>query len=688
MLILKEQRKQTRDAAAPTKSRGSYPRSGHNSCGGCNACHQMTRIHSVTGSPTWDVSGGGSQRPCAANFFQRNLGNSYMQSIAGNRQTSGQATARAGVPKIQRKCACGGTCTRCAGKEEEIEKIQAKLTIGLANDVYEQEADRVADTVMRMSDPVVNDGASIDTARALQSIQRQIQSPVKVEEELVRTKAASGHIPDTTPNVEAQINTVRGEGQPLSNSVRAFMESRFSDDFSGVRIHTDTPAAEMARAINSRAFTLGRDIVFGAGQYAPAMESGRWLLAHELTHYLQQRSSKGQIQRNLEIAGPEDTSDPMSNLDPDERNEMVQQLVDELAEGFIVVDLPGAGGATGQIVPDSIDCSDTDTVASGINKPVGNCCLCILTGPGSRTWTIRIVLERGASVNPSTGTINIPASTSPAVSGHWTQADVRRMRPRVITFAHELCGHAALIEVQAHPRGSRVRGTRHDPTIRVEQAIWQEQGLPSTEERGLASSPVHRGESFTRIVVREFPFNDDNPLNLPTGEQDKLELAARLAFLPKSSPPPDFYNNRWVDITGHSDSETSSASANQVISDNRASNVRDLMINRLNVPPDIDLDNNFRPIRDLRFQSVDQSASRFTDVRGVSDSQCSSSGRDPNCRKVEIFIAGFPAGASQPALGTPTGPATLTPVSPPATAADSLRFGDACVQLLITEAWT
>lgn len=80
----------------------------------------------------------------------------------------------------------------------------------------------------------------------------------------------------------------RGAGQSLDPATRAFMESRFGHDFSGVRLHTDTPAAASAKAVRARAYTVGRDIVFAAGAYAPATAGGRRLLAHELTHVVQQ----------------------------------------------------------------------------------------------------------------------------------------------------------------------------------------------------------------------------------------------------------------------------------------------------------------------------------------------------------------------------------------------------------------
>jgi hypothetical protein len=77
-------------------------------------------------------------------------------------------------------------------------------------------------------------------------------------------------------------------GRPLDPATRAFMEPRFGHDFSGVRVHTDTKAAESAAAVNARAYTVGKTVVFGAGQYAPDMTDGRRLMAHELTHVVQQ----------------------------------------------------------------------------------------------------------------------------------------------------------------------------------------------------------------------------------------------------------------------------------------------------------------------------------------------------------------------------------------------------------------
>ncbi|MFZ3167959.1 MAG: DUF4157 domain-containing protein [Candidatus Methanoperedens sp.] len=179
--------------------------------------------------------------------------------------------------------------------------LQAKLKIGLPGDKYEQEADRVADQVMRMPEPQVPKGAAVSGQIADNPIQRRCPRCIKepdskiLREENLQTKEVQGQTPETTPEIENSIGAIRGSGQPLPESVRAFYEPRFGRDFSGVRVHTDAKATESAQAVNARAFTVGRDVVFGIGQYTPGTREGRRLLAHELTHVMQQKESSGTI---------------------------------------------------------------------------------------------------------------------------------------------------------------------------------------------------------------------------------------------------------------------------------------------------------------------------------------------------------------------------------------------------------
>lgn len=128
---------------------------------------------------------------------------------------------------------------------------------------------------------------SIDSNGIL-DLQRQPVEEEKKEEELLQAKEVAEHTPVGTPQVASGIASLRRGGQPLPASERTFFEPRFGHDFSHVRIHSDSQAAELARAVNARAFAVGKDVVFGTGEYAPGKVLGRRLLAHELTHVVQQ----------------------------------------------------------------------------------------------------------------------------------------------------------------------------------------------------------------------------------------------------------------------------------------------------------------------------------------------------------------------------------------------------------------
>lgn len=108
------------------------------------------------------------------------------------------------------------------------------------------------------------------------------------EDEYIQPKGNTGSIPQVTPNIANNIHTIKGTGQPLPASERAFFEPRFGWDFSHVRIHADQRAADTAQSINARAFTSGDHVVFGAGQFVPGNQLSRKLLSHELVHVIQQ----------------------------------------------------------------------------------------------------------------------------------------------------------------------------------------------------------------------------------------------------------------------------------------------------------------------------------------------------------------------------------------------------------------
>lgn len=189
--------------------------------------------------------------------------------------------------------------------------IQPKLTIGASGDAYEQEADRIADQAMAMADeiPQVQQQSTQEEEDTLQSkplfasistIQRQA-----VEEEELQAKVAEGRLSaETSEAFDDHLHHSSGGGAPLPNETRAFFEPRIGFDFSQVRVHTDSTAVQMSQAINAQAFTHGSDIYFGSGRYDPGSDSGKRLLAHELTHVVQQSgAASAPIQRAVETLG-------------------------------------------------------------------------------------------------------------------------------------------------------------------------------------------------------------------------------------------------------------------------------------------------------------------------------------------------------------------------------------------------
>ena len=179
--------------------------------------------------------------------------------------------------------------------------LQAKLKIGQPGDVYEQEADQVAEQVMRMPEfgvqrQPIEEGeeeqiqAKPITEQITPLVQRQVEEEEE-EEELLQTKGLHSQSHEIKPDLTTRIQSMKGGGHPLPKSTRSFFEPRFRQDFSQVRVHTSTKAEETAKSLNAKAFTLGRDIAFGSMQYAPESTEGKQLLAHELAHTIQQRSN-------------------------------------------------------------------------------------------------------------------------------------------------------------------------------------------------------------------------------------------------------------------------------------------------------------------------------------------------------------------------------------------------------------
>jgi len=176
--------------------------------------------------------------------------------------------------------------------------VQAKLTVGPAGDQYEQEADRVAGEVLASPAPPVQRQEEEEEVQTKLVLQRQEEEeevqtkPVlqrQGEEEEVQTKpveAGAGF--EAGGELESRVAASRGGGSPLPGEVRHFMEPRFGADFGGVRVHTGSEADHLNRELKAVAFTHGQDIYMGEGRYDPGTTAGKRLLAHELTHVVQQ----------------------------------------------------------------------------------------------------------------------------------------------------------------------------------------------------------------------------------------------------------------------------------------------------------------------------------------------------------------------------------------------------------------
>ncbi len=187
---------------------------------------------------------------------------------------------------LQRQCACGnhtvasGECAACAKKKSGL---QRKLAIGANNDPLEREADRVADQVLAASSrPAINN------------------TPPHIQRSARQASEGTGTAPDGVDRVLASA------GRPLDPVLQQDMGQRFGYDFSRVRVHSDAAAEQSAREVNAKAYTVGNHIVFGAGHNLDGSTNSRLLLAHELTHVLQQTQGNSGAPSMLQDPAAED----------------------------------------------------------------------------------------------------------------------------------------------------------------------------------------------------------------------------------------------------------------------------------------------------------------------------------------------------------------------------------------------
>ena len=215
--------------------------------------------------------------------LQRTIGNQGVQNVMGG-------------PTVQRKADV--SLPALPGV------VQAKMTVNEPGDQFEQEADQVAHEVMTMPDPLQRQEMEEEEMVMEKPLQRQemeeeemmMEKPLQrqdEEEEMVMEKPLQrDEAPSVSSGAETSIENARGGGDSLPDDTRSFLEPRFGQDFSDVRIHTGAEADQLNDTVQARAFTTGSDIFFRDGEYNPNSDAGRELLAHELTHVVQQGGSK------------------------------------------------------------------------------------------------------------------------------------------------------------------------------------------------------------------------------------------------------------------------------------------------------------------------------------------------------------------------------------------------------------
>lgn len=238
---------------------------------------------------------------------------SYSSSLRSLQWTSGRENTApgAGITAVDRAQADSIGTMHYAGPVFSLGvPMQAKLAIGQPRDVNEREADAVADQVMRMPEPWLQRcscGGSAESDGECAECRNQ---------RLSRQRNAEDHA-ETTAVPPIAHEVLRSPGRQLDPTTQAYMEPRYGHDFSQVHVHTDEKAAQSARAVNARAYTVGRDVVFGASQFAPETRDGQRLLAHELAHVVQQQevsATPGTLLRKPQDGGAKGADTPPSTF--------------------------------------------------------------------------------------------------------------------------------------------------------------------------------------------------------------------------------------------------------------------------------------------------------------------------------------------------------------------------------------
>ena len=520
--------------------------------------------------------------------------------------------------------------------------LQTKLAVSQPGDPLEIEADRVADHVMRLPAPQIQRTCAAGNAPC----------PKCKEEQHFQREPTSPN-PTGTSSAPADFGSTLGNGQPLDTATRSFFEPRFGADFSQVRVHTGPRAAESAQSVHARAFALGSNVVFNSGEFAPHHDDGRRLIAHELAHTLQQRGTTPLLQRTLKVDAP-------ASDDPATAIPQMTPLLNKLCPDF---DVDAKSGAVTAKAASACAKGAFGTVATG-KQSVGCCCLCSLAR-APQPWRILVTIK-GAPTTNSTGTVKMTPTAGSAAPDlrAWTagpKETVTQLPPEDV-LGHELCGHAALMQANAHPPDedsstARTFSDIHDPTIKIENKLAGEMAL-GTPARGLAASSAHRGESLRVFVAQPFAQDD---ATLSAAASGIVDSAVRFA---------DANERLLIDTVGFRDG----TDTQPTVGKSRAATVRGEMDARITKKSDVD----------------------FTLSKGAADTpikrlQPEVDGGVGPAAAVEIRMAREPAGLQNLPAGVslPPKPEHVKPKNPAVVdmVLKGKSTGNDCHDLLIRTAW-
>lgn len=288
--------------------------------------------------------------------------------------------------------------------------IQPKLKIGTPGDKYEQEADRVADQVMRMPDNQIRkqpmdeeeEMVQMQSGEEEEELQMQpmdeeeelqmqeeseeeemLQMQTDEEEEILQTKPTvqtkDGGGMKASPELASKISATKGTGNLLDPGIQREMGGKLEADFNGVNIHTGSDAIKMSSELGAKAFTVGSDIYFNRGQYNPESSEGKHLLAHELTHVVQQNGTGKRIaKQGLLIPVQEQAAINYNNFRYDLRSIMIiQNIVGSNQDGIMgsqtveaIATFQSTNGLTvdGKVGPNTLEAMFRDRVGAALQE--------------------------------------------------------------------------------------------------------------------------------------------------------------------------------------------------------------------------------------------------------------------------------------------------------------------------------